>query len=119
MLIYLASPYTHMKEEVRVKRYEEAARVAGKLMDNGYTVYSPIAHSHPIEHFMDGDRNHDFWMRQCIDMLRRCDALYVLAIDGWDKSKGVQEEIAIAQMINMPILMISSNESADPTKYMN
>lgn len=50
-MIYLASPYTHSDVHVREWRFREACRAAAALLRAGITVFSPIAHSHPIAAF--------------------------------------------------------------------
>ena len=104
-LTYLASPYSHPDPDVREVRYIAACRAAGKLMLEGVPTFSPIAHTHPIEaNGMNGVKPpHDFWMKQDIAILRKCERLVVLCIDGWDRSRGVTEEIHIAQRLGIPV----------------
>lgn len=46
--VYLATPYTHDDEAVEEERFERVSIIAGHLMNQGYIVYSPISHNHPI-----------------------------------------------------------------------
>lgn len=102
MLIYLASPYSHPNAFIREQRFDEACRAAGKIMKLGHVVFSPIAHSHPIaERGIEG--SWDFWQKQDLPILERCDALAVLELDGWKESVGVQAEIAHAEKIGKTI----------------
>ena len=109
--IYLASPYSHPEPEMRVLRFNEACRVAGLLMKEGHTVFSPIAHSHAIEQTFDSIEPGPFWMKQDIPILRHADAVYVLMLDGWDKSKGVAQEVELAKQAMIPV------EYINPLKY--
>ena len=102
MLTYLASPYSHADEDVREARFHMACRAAAQLMQTS-EVFCPIAHSHPIELKMNGRPDHDFWMRQDIAILRKCDRLVVLCLPGWDQSKGVNEEIHLAHRLGLPV----------------
>ncbi len=103
-MIYLASPYSHPDPQVRRMRFEAACRAAARRMEAGLVVYSPIAHSVPVEAQMFGQQPHEFWMRQCVAVLRRCDSLHVLMLEGWEASKGVSEEIRIAEAIGMEVV---------------
>ncbi len=98
MIIYLASPYSHPDAAVRHKRYEDVCRVTAQLIAKGHVVYSPIAHSHPVAAFLDPDllMDHKFWMTQCLPILNVCDELWVLELDGFEKSKGVSAEVKFA-----------------------
>lgn len=103
-LTYLASPYSHEKEAVRQERFHAACAAAAKIMHEGYPVFCPIAHSHPIEvHGMRQRPDHEFWMRQDIAILRKCERLVVLCIPGWDQSRGVNEEIHLAHRLGIPV----------------
>ena len=103
-MIYLASPFTSKKQgsdalNQQFDRAKDAAKYAARLwayLDQ--PVYSPIAHGYAIEPFMTNEHkeDHDRWMLHCYQMLGRCNELYVLCIDGWRESKGVQLEIVKA-----------------------
>lgn len=104
-LVYLASPYSHPNPAKKEERFRLACEAAGTLMKSGQTVFSPIAHSHPIEqHFRDGRaEGHDFWLKQDFAVLAHCSKLVVLAIDGWEKSKGVAAEMEFAAQHGIPV----------------
>ena len=98
MIAYLASPYSAPDPATRHQRFLAACHAAAFLMERGYTVFCPIAHSHPIAEAMNGRHlDHEFWMRQDLPLLDLCDHLIVLKLDGWEQSRGVAEEIAYAQ----------------------
>lgn len=103
-LVYLACPYSDLDPEVREDRFRRSCYAAAGMMKAGWCVFSPIAHSHPIEKIgMDEKPEHDFWMRQDIAILRHCQRLVVLKLAGWERSKGVQQEIELAQMLGIQI----------------
>jgi hypothetical protein len=104
-VIYLASPYSHPAAAVKDMRYREACRAAGRLMREGHAVFSPIAHSHPIEQHFDGAaiEGHDFWLKQDFAILRHASRLVVLMLEGWDQSYGVGREIELAQALHIPV----------------
>lgn len=101
MLIYLASPYSHPDAAIRHQRFDAACHAAGEIMKLGHVVFSPIAHSHPIaERGVEG--NWDFWQKQDLPILDRCDVLTVLELDGWKESVGVQAEMRHAEVKGIP-----------------
>ncbi|WP_265822537.1 DUF1937 family protein [Geovibrio ferrireducens] len=112
--IYLAIPYTHEDENIRQYRFEVANEIAAKLMKEGDFVYSPISHSHPLVRY-GLPVEWDFWADYDTTFIEWADALYVVAIDGWQTSTGVTAEIKIAQSLGKEIRFISpvSNEPAE------
>lgn len=105
MNIYLAGPYSHPDAETREARFNELNSVAARLMESGYTVFSPISHSHPIaDHLPDERRcSWEFWRGQDFPLLEWADALVVYTMDGWEESVGVQAEIAHAEKLGKPV----------------
>lgn len=102
-MIYLASPYSHPDPAVRQRRFELACAAAAHRMESGLIVYSPIAHSHPIEQFMAQQQSHEFWMDQCMALLRRADSMVVLTLPGWEVSRGVLLEINAANLLSLKV----------------
>ena len=103
MLIYLASPYSHPDESVRLQRFETVCFVADKLMSEGKHVFSPIAHTHPIAVKGDLPKGWDFWEEFDRKFISACGELWVVMMDGWRESKGVQAEIKIANELGIPV----------------
>ena len=96
MLIYLASPYSHPDPLVRHDRFVLACRAAGWLIRHGITVFSPIAHSHPIAMAVEMGGCFDTWQRHNRRWLEACEELAVLTVEGWQQSRGVAGEMAWA-----------------------
>lgn len=96
-MIYLVSPYSHDDSLIRENRFRMACAAAAALMRDGISVFSPIAHIHPIALTGDLPLGWDFWEKYDREMIGSCDAVLVLKIEGWDKSRGVAAEIAIAE----------------------
>jgi NTP pyrophosphatase (non-canonical NTP hydrolase) len=95
-LVYLACPYSHDDPSVRMCRFVTASLTAADLMRKGELVFSPISHGHPIAMMGSLPLGFDYWGRHNRAVLSRCSKLYVLEIDGWDKSVGVAAEIDLA-----------------------
>jgi hypothetical protein len=106
-LVYLASPYSHVDPLVREERFHKACAAAARLMRSGCAVFSPIAHSHPVEqHFGGVVEGLDFWMKQDVAILRHCSRLVVLRLNGWERSKGIATETALAKQLGIPVEFI-------------
>jgi len=97
-MIYIASPYTHKKEWVQSERFELVASFSAKVMREGGVAFSPIVHCHHIcqMHSLPGD--FEYWQKYCLTMLSKAKVMYVLMLDGWLESVGVQAEIAFAEL---------------------
>ena len=102
--IYLACPYSHKSKAVRIQRVINADEKAAELMEEGYLVFSPLSHSHPISEHCDVDpQDHNFWLRQDLWVLEICDEVHVLCLKGWESSKGIQRELDEAKKLNKVI----------------
>lgn len=97
--IYLACPYSAPEFSLRELRARIASRVAAFFMSRGHVVFSPITHGHEIAEFLPPALayDHDFWMAQCLPMLESCDVLVVVPLYGWERSRGVAAERAVAK----------------------
>ncbi len=105
-LIYIASPYTGTAEEMDHRYYLTIWYVA-KLCEDGYVPYSPIVHFHPVAKLHDLPRDITYWRRVNTAMLRRCDELHALRIEGWNASRGMKFEMDLAADLNLPLRLIS------------
>ena len=103
--VYIASPYSHGDASVREERYDQVCKKAAHLMMQGYTVFSPIAHSHPIARFLPDSLllHTEFWMNQDLPILMEAEKLIVLLLPWWQKSKGLKREIEFALPLDIPV----------------
>ena len=105
---YLAAPYSHPLPAVRELRYAQTNAFAARLMMQGEPVFSPISQSHEIARYM-GERfimDHDFWMNMDLPMLAKARRMWVLCLDGWEDSRGVQAEMKFAASAGIPIFLV-------------
>ena len=102
-MIYLACPYSHPDPAVREQRFDAVNKAAARLMADGRHVFSPISHTHPIALVGELPLGWDYWQEYDRIMLAACSEVIVLILDGWQQSKGVQGEIAIARDMGLPI----------------
>jgi len=108
-LIYLASPYSHAYCGVMADRFRDVCSAASRLMRDGYNIFSPIAHTHPIALAGGLPTDFDYWQKYDEIILSRCDRLVVLMLDGWEKSNGIAMEIKIAKRIGIPVEYIDAD----------
>jgi hypothetical protein len=103
--VYLASPYTPTGTETIADRVDAACKYAAKLMNDGYSVFSPIVQSHYVADHLDEAKrlDHEFWMQQDLAILRSAAKVIVLRLPGWDRSRGIAREIEAAKGVNIPV----------------
>ena len=115
-LIYLASPYTHKDPKIMQERHDAVLAKTIELMQQGYHVFSPIVYSHPIavdkawNSAAAGQAVFNTWAEFDLDILERCDAMWILMLDGWGDSNGVTGELLFAKVRDKEIRYISPRE---------
>jgi hypothetical protein len=118
-LYYLATVYSKYPRGIEAA-FEDAARLAGRLLRTGIVVYSPIAHTHPIAIFSGIDPlDHSIWLDFDARMMRVCDAIIVAQMTGWRESYGVNHEIEFFRAAGKPVLYLDCRTleiSAEPEK---
>jgi hypothetical protein len=103
---YLASPYSHKSPYVREMRYLLTMKKLAALLHSQLAVYSPIVHCHELAKVAGLPGDAAFWRTYNFAMLARCQGLYVFCIDGWKQSVGVEEEIAEAANLHLPVVYL-------------
>lgn len=103
-LIYLASPFSHERPEMEESRFWSIAVIADRLMQAGHLVLSPITHSYPIAKAgAHTDKSYAPWRRLNQELIRRCDEVWVVRMNGWMLSAGIQAEVEFAESIGKPV----------------
>lgn len=100
---YLAQPYSHPDPTIRRTRFIFAQRLTAKLLLQGENIFSPIVYAHDMALTFEMNKDAGSWMKFNLDMLRHCDMMFVLALKGWEESKGLQVELNVAKMLSLPI----------------
>lgn len=106
MYIYLASPYTSPDPRVRERRCRDVQYACARLLNAGHHVYSPIAHWHPIDVVYDLPKDQEFYRAMERKLIRYFDELWVLALDGWHISVGIEHEVLLAREYGKPIRVL-------------
>jgi hypothetical protein len=112
-LVYLASPYSHPDPAIKQERFETICAVQAELLNQYGDVFGfigPIAASHCVAQHGKLPTEWEFWKKQDELLISRCDELWVIKMDGWEGSVGVQAEIAFAIGKKIPIHFLSLNE---------
>ena len=111
MKIYLATPYSHKDLSVRIDRFNKINVIAAKLIKKGYVVFSPISHSHPIEQTGRlGETDWAFWKAQDEPLVDWCDQIWIVTMDGWIDSVGVQCELEMAFDKGIPVRFLNPGD---------
>ena len=109
-LAYLAVPYTSDDPSIKEQRFQIVNKVAGDLIRKGEIIFSPISHTHPIAMACQLPGGWEYWDKFDRTYLECCYKLYVLKLNGWKESKGVQGEIKIAKELGIEIEYINYKE---------
>jgi len=126
-LVYVASPYSvigkidESNEGFLEERWEQVNKFMAHCLDNWgdlYSFFGPISMGHRIHPYMNPkNQTFEFWvLGQDLPILQRCDELWVLMLDQWQNSRGVQREIYEAEKRNMQIRFWKPEER---TVYLN
>lgn len=103
-MIYLASPYSHPEKRMRNWRYQAALHFVSQHV-NHTPIFSPIVYSHQFVDFGHGT-SAEYWHTFNSAMMLVCSSLWVLRLEGWDKSIGVAEEIAAFAARDIPPVFV-------------
>jgi hypothetical protein len=107
-MIFISSPYSHPDKSVVENRFESTCELVAKLLNKGHYVMSPIVHGHNLlKYDLPGDW--EFWQGYCIDMIKRCEEVWVYNINGWEDSSGVKGEIEVAKKIGKRVFLINND----------
>lgn len=105
-LIYLATPYNHHDSLVREQRFTLACLAAATLMKEGIHLFCPIAHTHPIALQGSLPSGWDYWKEYDRLMLEACHELWIVQMEGWDRSEGIKGEVLIARELDKPVYFL-------------
>jgi hypothetical protein len=107
-LVYFSTPYTKYEDGIE-EAHREAARLSGKLLNNGVRFFSPICHSHPIAtyggiHPLDSQ----LWLNFDEANMGVCDAILIGKMKGWQHSYGVNWEYKYFLERGLPVYFLNT-----------
>lgn len=109
-MIYLASPYSHEDKSIEEYRFAAVCRAAGAMLLAGHNIYSPIAMSHPIAVRVEELAGEwEDWARVDTDMVGLCEEFWILALPGWDTSRGIKAEVTLARSLGKTIRLVDTD----------
>lgn len=107
-MIYLASPLSHPSEDVQFTRYQHVLSITSWLINQGHMIFSPIVHSYRLD---IPRQDFAWWEAYDEHMISLSKEVWILVIDGWRESIGVQAEIVLAQKYNLPIKYVNADSA--------
>ena len=98
-LVYVAHPFGGKKKNIK-----DAQEVVRQLVrqKHGYVFLSPLQ----ALGFLNEDISYEESMEMCLQLLKRCDELWLC--NGWEKSKGCNMEWAAAKALGIPIYKVDT-----------
>jgi len=96
-VIYVAGPYRASSEWGVAENIRRAEKAAVELWKRGWAVICP----HKNTAFFGGACPDVVWLEGDKELLRRCDAIFML--DEWEDSKGATEELALATKLKLAV----------------
>lgn len=100
-IVYIAGPYGDAGGYLAIDRNIAAAReVAAELVQAGVGFLCPHLNSAHFE-AITPDVPVSVWYALDEELLKRCDAVYVL--EGWERSTGTKREIDLALALGLPV----------------
>ena len=106
-LIYIAGPYRADSQYETAQNIARARKAAEAVWALGGAALCP----HLNSAWMSGLGPEGMFLRGYLELLRRCDAILVLADS--DDSVGTQNELALAHTLGMPVFEIESDSVSD------
>ena len=112
-IVYLGCPYSldnTANEKERDKRHAQVTRCANILFRTGLNVYSPVTMHHQIQKHKPVKMTTREWLHLDFEYLSHSPLLFVLKLEGWEKSLGLLSEIEFAKERKIPIVYIEPNK---------
>lgn len=101
-LVYLSIPYSHPSPAVVSERMKNFWIAMARLIDHGVHVISPMT-AEPTLQYSNRKGDWDTWQIYCNALMDVSEEIWVLTLDGWDQSSGVEGEIQYAFKHRKPV----------------
>jgi hypothetical protein len=100
-MIYLASPYSHPDKKIVEQRMKVLLTIDAQLTADGFHVVSPL-YKHFAAPYGNLPTDWEYWRGYCLELLRHCDKMVVIAYDGV-VSVGVEAELDFCEKNGIPV----------------
>lgn len=131
MYTFICSPYSSgLRPEVKEQEALRTQALAGRFnqvleftawcVRQNHTPFSPIVHCHEMAQRYSLPKDAKFWQEYNEIMLSFAGRVFVLGIDGWDRSEGVMMERVLAHELGIPVALATYNpgiEVHDKNRY--
>lgn len=101
-LVYLAAPYSDPDPDVVKDRITEFCRCDAALNKQGIFTVSPLLKHLVLQH-SDLPSDWNYWKDYSLELLKQCEKMIVIMMDGWTSSIGVLAEINLCHDMGIPI----------------
>lgn len=92
-------------------RFRAAAYATAQLMVQGMHIFSPIAHTHPVQRADEAlSYGYTHWKLWDEEMMGFCESIIVLKIEGWEQSVGVLAEIKYMREAGKPVAYLDPHD---------
>ena len=102
-LTYLAGPYSDPDSKIRQFRFEQLSRITALLIWQKKIIYCPIVAWHLVAQSQNLPTDAMYWDEINKTYLQYSHELIAVHLPGWKESKGMQEEIQLAEELDIPI----------------
>ena len=120
IFFYVATPYSLFPGGLNAA-HDAACQMTARLIDQGWPVFSPIAHTHHVSHYMRHDpRDAAFWIKVNRGPMEAAAGIIIATMPGWGQSEGVLLEREFFERLGRPVLEMNpdgvffSNGPGDP-----
>jgi len=103
--IFVGGPFNGTEEEKKI-RTEKIAVYCVKLFNEGNSPISGLLMGLTFAQYGNLPTDTNTWIKFCENMLKGCDELHILKLEGWDKSSGVKMELEEARKLGIVIKFI-------------
>jgi nucleoside 2-deoxyribosyltransferase len=102
-LLYVAGPYSANETYSEQDHIKRAEQVSIQLIIQGFHVITPHKNTSGYEQYEDDNITFDTWIEMDLNILKRCDGIYLFG--DWNHSKGAMVEYGYAQKNTMPVFI--------------
>ena len=110
-VIYVAGPFRGKNAWEVEKNIRRAEEWSFKLAEAGWMFMCP----HTNTRFFDGTQTDKFWLEGTLELMRRCDAVFVC--EGYENSSGTLGEIEEAEKLGLPVFYLDRHGIPTPLEH--
>lgn len=101
---YVGTPYSRFPDGIAAA-FTAACKNTAALVRAGVSVFSPIAHSHPVAFYGKIDPlDHAIWLPADAPLMKAAGGLIVVMLQTWQDSVGLRHEIDAFEAAGKPVV---------------